>query len=270
MKYAMCNEFCKGWPLEDAMKLACDTGYQGVEVAPFTVADSVLDVSPAKRDKLRTLAESLHIQLIGLHWLLVKPEGLSMNGPDADLRRKTRDYLVALVDFCADLGGDRMVIGSPTCRNVTPDMTYQQAWDNMIDTFTPVADHAATRNVNLCIEPLARYETNFITTVEEGVKLCKAMNHPNFKVHIDVKAMCDEDKPIEQAIMDSKGYVAHFHVNDANRNAPGWGNTDYAPIVQAIRNIGYDDYASVEVFDFSFDPRHIATSSIEFLKKAFG
>ena len=269
MKFAMCNEFCDGWPLEDALKLARDTGYHGVEVAPYTLADDVRDIPMSRRDALRSAAEAAGVQIIGLHWLLVKPVGLYVNGPDASLRKKTRDYFSALIDFCADLGGDRMVIGSPKSRNVVPELTYAQALEYARETFSSLMEQAAERQVKLCIEPLSPIETNFITTVKEGVVLCKAVNHPNFRLHLDVKAMCGEGegRPLDDIIMDGKDFASHLHVNDANRNGPGWGDTDYAPIKRGLAAIGYDDYASVEVFDFSFGAETIARKSIEFLKK---
>ncbi len=270
MKFAMCNEFCVGWAIEDALKLAKDTGYDGVEVAPFTIADSVLDVPAARRDAIRAAAEKTGVEIIGLHWLLTKPVGLYLNCPDKGLRRRTRDYFEALIHFCADLGGDRMVIGSPKNRNLLPGVSYKQAWDWSIETFKSLMDTAAERKVNLCIEPLTTKETDFINTVAEGCRMCDEINHPNFKVHIDVKAMCGEGRPLDEIIRGAKGYVGHFHVNDANLNGPGWGDTDYVPIVRAVREIGYDDYASVEVFNFNFPPEEIAGKSIAFLKKAWG
>ena len=142
MKFAMCNEFCDGWPLEDALKLARDTGYHGVEVAPYTLADDVRDISMSRRDALRSAAETAGVQIIGLHWLLVKPAGLYLNGPDAELRKKTRDYFSALIDFCADLGGDRMVIGSPKSRNVVSELTYAQAFEYARETFVSLMEQA--------------------------------------------------------------------------------------------------------------------------------
>ena len=66
MKFAMCNEFCDGWSLEDALKLARDTGYHGVEVAPYTLADDVRDIPMSRRDALRSAAESLSAVISGL------------------------------------------------------------------------------------------------------------------------------------------------------------------------------------------------------------
>ena len=269
MKFALCNEFCEGWPIEDAIRLAADTGYDGVEVAPFTLAESVTDIQASRRDAIRGTAADAGVELIGLHWLLVKPEGLYMNHPDADLRKKTRDYMVQLIHFCGDLGGDRMVIGSPKQRDVVAPLSYEQAWEFTTDSFRSMLDDASERGVTLCIEPLTTVETNFINTVREGMRMVDELDHPNFKVHIDVKAMCGEGRPLDEIIREAKGYVGHFHVNDENLNGPGWGDTDYTPIVQGVRDIGYDDYASVEVFDFSHGAEKIARTSIDFLRRVF-
>jgi sugar phosphate isomerase/epimerase len=269
VKFAMCNEFCEGWKIDDAFRLARDVGYDGVEVAPFTIASSVNDVAPRERDRIRQCAEGMGVEIIGLHWLLVSPEGLYMNHPDAGIRDRTVAYMQALAGFCADLGGDRMVIGSPKQRNVVDGLSYDQAWDLAKETFRRVLDVAAPRGVSLCIEPLTTHETDFITTVAEGVRMVREIDHPNFRVHLDVKAMCGEGKPLDEIIRGARGYVGHFHANDANRNGPGWGDTDYEPVVRALREIGYDDYASVEVFDFSFGAEKIARSSLDFLKTVF-
>lgn len=271
MKFAMCNEFCVNWAVEDVFKLARDTGYDGVEIAPFTLADSVLEVSGVRREAIRKAAEQTGVEIIGLHWLLVKPEGLYVTSPDAELRRRTRDYFAALIHFCADLGGDRLVIGSPKNRNLLPGVTYQMAWNWSVETFKSLMDTAEERQVKLCLEPLDVTECTFINSVAEGVQMCREIGHPNFRVHLDVKAMCGEGKgePLADIIHGARGYAGHFHVNDANRNGPGWGNTDYAPIVKAVRDIGYDDYASVEVFDFRYKPEEIATRSLAFLKDAW-
>lgn len=270
VKFAMCNEFCEGWSVEDAFKLAADTGYDGVELAPFTLADDVRKVPPERRRAVRSAAEDRGLEIIGLHWLLVTPKGLYMNHPDSEVRDKTVDYLIALANFCADLGGDRMVIGSPKQRNVCKGTTYEQAWEWARETFERVLSVAEERGVSLCLEPLARAETDFVTTVTEGLRMVRQIDSPNFRVHLDVKAMCDEGRPLGDIIREADGFVGHLHVNDANRNGPGWGDTDYAPIVDALQAIGYDDYASVEVFDFSHGAERIAETSLAFLTRVFG
>ena len=269
MKFAMCNEFCEGWSLEQTFQLAAEVGYDGVEIAPFTLADDVRTLSPGRRAEIRRLAMRYGLQIVGLHWLLVKPTGLYMNHPEVAVRRATQDYMSALAQFCADIGGDRMVIGSPKQRDVVVGCIHEQAWDWACETFTAVLPTAARCGVTLCLEPLARSETNFINTVSEGLLMVAQLGDPHFRVHLDVKAMADEGRPLGDIIRESAGKVGHLHVNDANRNGPGWGDTDYGPIVHALRDITYDDYASVEVFDFSHGAERIARSSLCFLKEAF-
>jgi sugar phosphate isomerase/epimerase len=269
MKFAMCNEFCEGWSLDDAIGLAREVGYEGVEVAPFTLAEDARQIPVAERQRLRGLAERCGVRIIGLHWLLVKPPGLFLTDPEAGIRRATQDYLEALVHLCADLGGDRLVLGSPKQRLIRPGVSAEQAWQWAREVFQGLLPAAAERGVTLCIEPLARAETNLLNTVREGLRMVDEIGHPRFRVHLDVKAMCDEGRPLDAIIREAAGYVGHVHVNDANRNGPGWGATDYAPVVQALAEIGYDDYASVEVFDFSFGAERIARSSLEFLKRVF-
>lgn len=269
MKFAMCNEFCDKWPVEDAIRLARDVGYQGVEIAPYTIAETVDRIAPARRDAIRAAAEQAGIEIIGLHWLLVGPKNVHLTTADAAVRQRTQQYFLDLIRLCADLGGNRMVIGSPKQRNIEAGSTFEQAWERAKELFRGLLPLAEETGVALCLEPLARTETDFVYTVAQGVRMVDEIDHPNFRVHIDVKAMCDEGRPLDEIIRGAAGKVGHFHVNDANRNGPGWGDTDYAPIVRGVRDIGYDDYASVEVFDFQYDPRHIAQSSLDFLRRAF-
>jgi len=269
MKFAICNEIFQDWPLERVLRFAGAEGYDGVELAPFTVADTVCDVPATRREEIKAAAASSGVEIVGLHWLLAKPEGLHVSHPDESLRAKTQSYMDELIDFCADVGGDRMVIGSPRQRNVTSGLSFDQAWELAKHTFKSLLGHAADRGVALCIEPLARGVTDFINTVEEGKRMVDEIGHPYFKLHLDVLAMCNEGVPLDEIIRSARGYVGHVHVNDAGKGGPGSGQTDYEPIVRGLRDIGYDDYLSVEVFDFSPGPESIGKESLEFLKRVF-
>jgi sugar phosphate isomerase/epimerase len=269
MKFAMCNEFCRGMTLDEACALAADVGYDGIEIAPFTLADSVLDIDADGRRAIRDTVARHGLEVAGIHWLLAKPEGLHLTCPDADLRRRTVDYLIAEVDFCADIGGDRMILGSPKQRNVIEGETFEDAWARAAEGLRRLAAHAAGRGVVVCIEPLAPAETNFIQTAAEARRMVQEVNMPALRMMLDVKAMSGDVEPIPDIIRASAGVFEHFHANDANLNGPGFGETDYAPIVAALREVGYDQWVSVEVFNFEIDPDTIARKSFAYLKECF-
>jgi sugar phosphate isomerase/epimerase len=269
MKFAICNEIFQGWKLEDTLAAAARIGYDAVELAPFTLANSVEDISASERQAIREAAARAGIAIAGIHWVLVKPEGLYINHTDAAIRERTAGYFRALVDFCADVGGKVMVVGSPKQRNVPPGVTYDQAWDWAATTFRSPVARAAERGVTICFEPLAPVETNFINTAEEALRFTRAFQSPNFKIILDVKAMCSESKPIPEIIRESWPHFAHFHANDQNLKGPGFGDVDFRPIAAALKEVGYQGYASVEVFKFEDGAETIASRSLEYLKASF-
>ena len=269
MRFAICNEIYQGWKLEDVLSHAARLGYAGVEIAPFTLANSVSEISAAERQRIRELAARKQIAIVGLHWLLVKPEGLYLNHPDAGIRAKTAKYFVGLVDCCADLGGTIMVVGSPKQRNVMEGVSPTQAWDWTAATFRDAVKRAEDRGVTICFEPLSPAETNFINTAAEAIEFVKPFNSPAFKIILDVKAMCSEVKSIPEIIRESTPHFAHFHANDKNLNGPGFGDVDFKPIAAALHETGYNGFVSVEVFKFEEGPEAIAGRSIEYLRRTF-
>src|SRR5713101_9051258 len=135
MRYAICNETFEGWDHSRVCRRVADLGYGGLEIAPFTLARSITDVSSDRRRELRLQAEERGLQIIGLHWLLAKAEGMQLTSPDAAVRRRTAEYLVELARCCRDLGGELMVFGSPAQRLIPAGVTKSQATDFAADTF---------------------------------------------------------------------------------------------------------------------------------------
>jgi sugar phosphate isomerase/epimerase len=266
VRFAICNELFEGWDWERVCSFAGELGYTGLEVSPFTLADSAEQVSPERRRELRRAAESRGVEVLGLHWLLVKPPGLYITHPDAAVRGRTSDYFRQLVDLCADLGGKVMVIGSPKQRSLLPGVTREQAWEFTKEVFRPVLEPAGRRGVTLAFEPLGPVETDFINTVAEAKRLVDEIGHPNFRINLDVKAMSSEGMPIPDVIRSARGYVAHVQVNDPNLLGPGMGDVKYEPIVAALGDIGYDGWLSVEAFDFKPGAERIARESIDCLR----
>lgn len=269
VRFAICNEIYQGWKLEDSLAHAAQLGYAGVEIAPFTLANSVTDLSSGERQRIRDLAARHQIAVVGLHWLLVRPEGLHLNHTEAGVRARTARYFVELVDCCADLGGAIMVVGSPKQRNVMAGVSPQQAWSWTTATLSDAVKRAEDRGVTVCFEPLSPLETNFINTAAEAIEFIQPFNSPAFKIILDVKAMCSETKPIPQIIRESWPHFGHFHANDSNLKGPGFGDVDFKPIADTLREVGYDGYVSVEVFKFEEGPEMIASRSIDYLKRKF-
>lgn len=267
MRFAICNELFEGWGFAEVCQEIAKIGFTGLEVAPFTLAPLVTDVPPTTRDLLRKQAADAGVEIIGLHWLLAKVEGFHVNSPDAAIRARTADYLREQVKLCGDLGGTVMVFGSPGARKILPGVTREQAMDYAADTIRQFAPALADRGVFFCLEPLSPAETDFLNTADEAADLMGRIAHPNIRVHLDVKAMSSESKPIPQIIREHARHTGHFHANDKNLRGPGMGAIDFLPIFQALKEVGYPGWVSVEVFDFQPDPVTIAMESIEYMRK---
>lgn len=268
MRLAMCNEFCEGWSIIDTFKLAAEVGYEGVEIAPFTLAKSVDEVTEATCEEILSASKETGVEVAGLHWLLAKTEGLHITHTDAGPRDAAAAYLLKLVELCAKLGGTRMVFGSPKQRNVMEGDTYETCTQRAIDVFKTVLPRCAEHGIVMCIEPLARTETNFIVNKDQGVDFIEAVDHPNLKLILDCKAMSDEDKAIPQIISEAGDLIEHFHLNDDNLSYPGTGSLNFPAIMGALKQTGYQGWTSLEVFDFTPPPRQIASEAFAHVKEA--
>jgi len=267
VKYAICNETFDGWEHARVCDRVAELGYTGLEVAPFTLAPRITDVSASRRAELRRDAEAAGVQIIGLHWLLAKTEGFQLTSPDSTVRKHTGEYLAELARAAADLGGDILVLGSPVQRNIPEGHSAAQAADFALDTLSHCLPALEASRVTLCLEPLTSVETNFMNTAAEAVALCRRLAHPFVKLHLDVKAMSAEIIPTPGVIRANREYLHHFHANDPNKRGPGFGTTKFAPIFLALRDINYTGWVSVEVFDYSPDADTIARESIRYMRE---
>jgi sugar phosphate isomerase/epimerase len=268
MKFAICQELFEGWEWERQCEFIAGVGYTGVEIAPFTLAPRIGDVSPHRRREIRTTAEQNGLEIVGLHWLLAKTEGLHLTTADAAVRLRTADYLAELGRACADLGGRILVLGSPRQRSLEPGVTRDEALDHAAEVFRGCLPALADCGVVLCLEPLSRKETDFLNTCGEAVELIDRIGEPNLRLHQDVKAMLSEEESIPSLIARYAPYVAHFHANDGNLLGPGMGDTDFAPIFAALSKARYNGWVSVEVFDYAPGSERIARESLSYMNRA--
>lgn len=267
MKFAICQELFVDWDWERQCKFIAEVGYTGIEAAPFTLAKRITDVSAERRATLRKQAADHGLEIIGLHWLLAKTEGLHITTADTAIRKATTQYLIELGNACADLGGNVLVFGSPLQRNLVEGTTKEQGLERAAEVFKGCLPVLAARGVKICMEPLTPKETNFIMSCADAMELIERVNQPNFVLHQDVKAMLSESEPIPSLVKKYAKHVGHFHVNDSNLLGPGMGETDFAPIFKALLETNYAGWVSVEVFDYAPGAEKIARDSFNYMQE---
>jgi sugar phosphate isomerase/epimerase len=268
-KYALCNETYQGWSFEDTCAHIAKTGYHGVEIAPFTLKEDPRELTESDARRFGDIARNEGLDVVGLHWLLVKPAWLHLTTPDPLLRKDTVTFAQHLARICAAMGGKIMVWGSPKQRNLEDGWDYDEAAKRAAENLRAISEVAGALGVTLAMEPLGRKETNFLVTAAETVRLIEQVDHPACQLHLDVKAMSDESNSIPEIIRESRKHVVHFHANDPNLRGPGFGDVEFAPIAAALKEIDYSGYVSVEVFDYTPDPETIARESLAYLKRTF-
>jgi D-psicose/D-tagatose/L-ribulose 3-epimerase len=215
-------------------------------------------------------------------------------GPGRDLRGSDKDqktgsaYIRSLIDQAAELGCPRIIgplysvvglIGSHE------DAVKKQHFDLVVKNLKPLAAHAASKGIELCIEPLNRFETDFLNTVDQGLKLVKAVGAKNVKLHLDTFHMNIEEKNQPDAIRKAGGLLGHFHACGTDRGTPGNDSLQWKPIVQALKEVGYDGDVVIESFTTDvkviaraaaiwrkIEPKRddIAVKGLENLKNFFG
>ena len=155
MRIALCNEVIAPMPFPKQCEYAAKLGYDGLEIAPYTLSDEPHRLGAAQLAAARSAAKDAGVAVTGLHWLLLKPSGLSISSRDDGIRKKTIDVMLALIDQCAELGGRYLVHGSPQQRRVESGDTHAAALARAQQTFATVAERAERAGVVYCIEPLS-------------------------------------------------------------------------------------------------------------------
>jgi D-psicose/D-tagatose/L-ribulose 3-epimerase len=273
MQFALCNEVLQPLPFEQQCSLAAALGYDGLEIAPFTLAEDPMAITEAQARAYRRMAQDQGLAICGLHWLLVAPVGLSIVSQDAQVRERTIAVMRRLVELCAAMGGRYLVHGSPKQRAVPAGSSRGEALARARDGFAQVALTAANCGVTYCIEPLSKRETDLINTVAEAAHLVDEIGSPALKTMIDCSAAGQtETRPVDalMARWMPSGHIAHVQVNDPNRRGPGQGEMCFTPILQTLVQMRaeghYQGIVAVEPFDYVPDGPGCAARSIGYLK----
>jgi sugar phosphate isomerase/epimerase len=266
-RHAMCNEAFEKWAFADACKTMRQAGYTGIEIAPFTLAEDPATIPAARRRELGDIIVSEGLKFAGLHWLMVSPKGLHVTTPDAALREKSWRHIHHLIDLCADLGPDGvMVFGSPQQRAATGGLSPAEATENFVEGLAAVAPHAAERGVLILMEALPIGQCNVVTTLDEAAVLVRRINHPNVKTMFDSHNAVDEAEPHAVLVERHFDLIRHVHVNEMDGKHCGRGAYDFKPVLGVLKRLGYQGWVSLEAFDFSFGAETIARESLRYLE----
>lgn len=266
MMYSICNELFGETSLDMVFQEAKRLGYDALEIAPFTISGDVTSISSENRRQIIDLANKHDIGIVGTHWILLSKREFHFFNKNGICNHDTIDYIKKVIEFTSDIGGEIIVFGSSKLRSVPSKELMKIAWKSAIEALREIGDCAKENKTYFCLEPLSEDQTNFINKVDEAVCLIDEVRSDNVKLILDVRSMCYENKAFSEMIEMGKSHLKHFHANDCNGYIPGTGTADYTQIMRSLKNILYDRYLSVEVFDFKPDPLTIAEKSINNLK----
>jgi sugar phosphate isomerase/epimerase len=266
MRISLCNEVVAALPFAEQARLAAALGYDGLEVAPFTLDAEAPHLLPAsRRAEMRRVAREEGAPITSLHWLLLAPAGLSITSADPALRARTLDVVQRLVGLAADLGASLLVHGSPKQRQVSADGDAARAEDAMARAGAWAAEHGLT----YCLEPLDAGQTNWARTVAEAVEIVSRIASPGLRTMLDVSAAGNgEAEPAAELLRRfvPGGWIAHVHLNDRNRRGPGQGTDRFAPVFAALQETRYPGFCAVEPFDYHPDGPASAARAIGYLR----
>ncbi|MGD0579238.1 MAG: sugar phosphate isomerase/epimerase family protein [Bryobacteraceae bacterium] len=266
-RHSICNEVYKGWDFATACRHMRSMGYEGIEIAPFTLAEDPARIPPAERREYRDIITAEGLSFVGLHWLMVAPPGLHVATPDQALRERSWLHIRNLVDLCGDLGPNGvMVFGSPAQRAATGSSTPEEARERFVEGLTAVAGHAAERGVRILVEALPKAQCDVINRLEEAAGIVRRIGSPGVRTMFDTHNAVDETEPHAVLVERYFELIEHIHVNETDGKHCGAGDYDFAPLLASLKRLNYGGWISLEAFDFSPGAERIAGESIRHLQ----
>jgi sugar phosphate isomerase/epimerase len=246
-------------PLPEGFAKAAALGYDAVELfLPGPHAVSIDEIKSLQAE------HNLAIAAVGTGAGMVK-HGLSLTDPDPSKREEAIEFITKMIDFGGQLDAPA-ILGSMQGK-WGGDVSKDQALAWLAESLTIAGARAARHQVPFIYEPLNRYETNLINHLAEGARYLEAHKLENIVLLADLFHMNIEEIDLAAAIIDAGKHTGHVHYADSNRQAMGSGHTDPAPIIAALKQVGYTGYLSAEVFPLP-DPHQCAAQEIKAINAA--
>ena len=269
-KLAVCNELYEKTDFGASCRSLKKAGWQGIEIAPFTLQNDVTTLSAERRKKVSDIVQSEGLEFVGLHWLTVGPSGLHVTTPDEAMRKHSWDFVRRLVDLCADLrrgdSGGVMVFGSPMQRKTTGGLSRQQATAHFIEGVQSITGHLEDLGVTLLVEALPSEQCDVIGSLDEAIAVVRIVNSPAVRSMFDSHNAIEETTPHAELVEKHWDFIRHIHINelDGSYVRPD-GGYDFKPILQIAKDRKFDGWVSMEVFDFTPGSEKIVNESIAYL-----
>jgi 5-keto-L-gluconate epimerase len=258
-EHALPSAFVVFRGFEDSIKKAADLGYDGIELALKT-AD---EIEPLKLSKMLEKS-NMEVSCISTGQVFADT-GLMFTDSDAEKRKKVKNIFMQFINLASGFG-QKVNIGR--VRGKIGKDGKELAEQRFINMVRELCAYAVSKNVTLILEPVNRYEIDFINTVEEGVQLIKKVEFPNMKLMPDVFHMNIEDVTIGGELEKHISNIAYIHLADSNRLAPGWGHTNFEQIFWHLKNGNYAGWLAIEILP-NPEPFVAAKQAIDYLKPYF-
>jgi sugar phosphate isomerase/epimerase len=246
--------------LAAACRKAKAIGFDAIEVFPPGP-----DAVDAKALRKLLQENGLAVAAVGTGAGWVK-QRLTLCQPNASARQKAKAFIRSIIDFAGPFRAPA-IIGSMQGKH-GDGVDAMTARMHLVEGLEELAEHARQYGVPLLYEPLNRYETNLVNTVEAGVALLKSLSTKNVLLLADLYHMNIEEASLPAALRAGKGAIGHVHFVDSNRRPAGLGHLDFSPIAAALVENGYDGFVSAEALPYP-DPDAAAQQTIETYRRYF-
>lgn len=245
---------------EKYIPIAASLGYDGVELA----LKSAFEINADKLDKWLNEA-GISVSCISTGQVFADT-GLMFTDADKNKREKLVSIFKEMIDMASTYG---QLVNIGRVRGNLTENDNGESRIRFIDMVQELCSYASTKGVTMILEPVNRYELNFINSVQEGVELIKKINLPNMKLMPDVFHMNIEDVLIGEELAKYIDYIAYIHLADSNRLAPGRGHTNFDDVFRYLKTVNYSGWLSVEILPKP-EPFSAAKQAIDFLKPFLG
>lgn len=262
-RFAISNGIFGEMPLPEVCREVRQAGYDGIELTPHLFTERNLEPS-----EVRERITDAGLGFVGFHWLLVSPPGIHITSEDQTVVRRGWEHVRRMVDLCAEMAGSTVVIGSPKQRASRGGGDCSRARDVFVHELAHLAPFAESRGVLVLVEAIPARETDVVNRIGEAVAIARQIGSPAIQTMFDVHNAADETEPDPDLIRRFSPYIRHIHMNEKNGAEPGMGNYDFEALMQALRDVQYDGWVSVEAFDFSRTGPDIAAGALKRLRTA--